>query len=173
MSLKSEEKSDEKKKDQNQTNPTSETSSIKCSSIASHHEKVTPVLAETLAHNYNDESEWITSANKKRNTKNKKNVKGNKTNKKVKQNKIKVKQVKKQPQNQNIEEKNSNSIWDQAIEQTVLSVTQPEPQSLITNEIQNIPSKVEKSPQIKTKEPLIVKEPEKSKGMFKILDLAK
>lgn len=166
MSLKSEEKSDEKKKDQNQTNPTSETSSIKCSSIASHHEKVAPVVADTPAHNYSDEAEWITSADKKRNTKNKKNAKGNKANKKVKQNKIKVKQVKKQPQNPKVEDKDPNSIWDQDIEQTVLSVTQPEPQSPITNEIQTSPLKVEKSPQIKAKNPLL-KEPEMIKGMFK------
>jgi hypothetical protein len=71
VSLKSEEKfggkSAEKIKDQNLTNPTSETSSIKCSSVASQYDKVAPALVQNTSQNYNDGSEWITSSNKNRN----------------------------------------------------------------------------------------------------------
>ena len=170
VSLKSEEKygerSAEKIKDQNLTNPTSETSSIKCSSVASQYDKVAPALVQNTTQNYNDGSEWITSSNKNRNQKNKKNVKSNKNNKKAKQNKNKAKPVKKQPQNQNTEEKKPNSIWDQDIEQNVLSVTAPEALAPKPHDAPKTPIKTEKSLQIKNKDSNVVKEHATSKGKF-------
>ena len=166
VSLKSEEKSDEKKKDKNLTNPTSETSSIKCSSIASHHDKVAPAIADTPAHNYNDEAEWITSANKKRNPKNKKNVKGNK-NKKVKQNKNKAKQVKKQPQNATTGEVIPTPGMNKNIEQPVLSAASSESQISKVLENQDLPLKTETSPEIRAKEVIAGKDLEKSNGKLR------
>lgn len=140
-SLKSEEKCQAKVKDTNQTNPTSESSSMKCSSIASQqenkHAEPASQMTKHRSQNYNDGVEWITSASKKKGSKNKKNQKGGKnTNRKNKNNKNKNKQNKKQhPDEIYGKDDQPDSIWAENIEQTILSSDTPVLQKAKTHEV--------------------------------------
>lgn len=64
VSLKSDEKSINKPVEHNGTGPTSESSSIKCSSVASNQDMVfaknNPAMMKSVSQNYTEGSEWIT-----------------------------------------------------------------------------------------------------------------
>lgn len=144
MSFKSDEKEILRVKDTTQTNPTSETSSLKCSSVASHQESknqdTVPPMMKNQSQNYSQAGEWITSANKKRSTKAKKNSKATKTNKKGKQNKPKAKPGKKGKQAEDLEDfdKKPDSIWAENIEQTILIAESPILQKCKTQEPESV-----------------------------------
>jgi hypothetical protein len=152
-SMKSDEKYAEPKIVKTPTNPTSESSSIKCSSVTSKGDKgkvSTGIAQHNIAAEETDGIEWTTSTNKKRNNKNKKNQK----NKKNKQTKAKAKPAKGKEKQQTVkgEKKAPESIWDQSLEQTVLNV--PEPQ-LEKSKTYNTPSQ--------SKTQFVVKQEEKAK----------
>jgi hypothetical protein len=138
VSIKSDEKYTEPKIVKTPTNPTSESSSIKCSSVTSRGDKgkvSTGIAQHNIAAEETEGIEWTTSTNKKRNNKGKKNQK----NKKNKQTKAKAKPAKGKDKKESVKEekKGPDSIWDQSLEQNVLNV--PEPQ-LEKSKTYNTPS---------------------------------
>ena len=119
------------------TNPNSESSSLKCSSVASNQDKIgqknNPTLCDMDNNTYNP-SEWIQPTSKKsRGNKNKKNSKTQKcNNKKNKPNKAKGKNSKKQQQKESARELETDTIWNKFITEnedmveSMLSTNTPE-----------------------------------------------
>lgn len=127
-----------------------EKSTCKCSSIASHqdnlHAKPEPSMVKNVSQNYVDNTEWITSSNKKRSNKGKKATKGAKASKKNKNTKNKQKHDKKAPATSRAhEETQPASIWNEDLAQSILNVPTPELQKSKTEEVQKpTPTKQQK-----------------------------
>jgi hypothetical protein len=150
-----------------------EKSTCKCSSVASHqdnlHVKPEPSMVKNVSQNYVDNTEWITSSNKKRTSKGKKATKGAKTNKKNKSTKNKQKQGKKTPATSRPhEEAQPASIWNEDIAQTILNVPSPELQKCKTEEVQK-PASIKQQKEApkshrESKKVEETKEPKETKG---------
>jgi hypothetical protein len=165
MSLKSEKKSTEKHMDNACTNPTSETSSMKCSSVASQQEnlqlKQEPVMDKHTSAKCDDNGQWMTSTNKKRVNKNKKNQRNGKKNK---QNKNKPKQGKQQqlsvnnelkettldfPLDKDLDKKDLNSNLSNIVKPEIKEQEKPKEETLMSQKIKKQPVQAKETPKSK------------------------